>query len=38
MSRMARVKQREDVVALSSRKCFHDDDGLVEVVVMACLA
>jgi hypothetical protein len=40
MSRMVRVKQREDEIVLSNRGCFHDDDDdeLVQVVVMTCLA
>ena len=38
MSRMARVKQREDMIVLSSRNSFHSDGGMVQVVVMTCLA
>ena len=35
---MARIKQRKDVIMLSSRDWFHGDDGMVQVVVMTCLA
>jgi hypothetical protein len=38
MSRMARVKLKEDEIVLSSRGCFQDNDGLVQVVVITCLA
>ena len=34
---MARIKEREDLVDLSSRDVVHDDDGLVEGVVGPCL-
>jgi hypothetical protein len=38
ISRMARIKQRKDVITLSSRNWFHCGGGMVQVVVMTCLA
>ena len=35
---MARVKQRMDMIVLSSRWSFHSDGGMVQVVVVICLA
>ena len=38
MPRMARIKEGEDVIALSRREGFHGGDGMVQVVVVTCLA
>ena len=38
ISRMTRIKQRKNVSTLSSRDWFHYDGGMVQVVVMTCLA
>ena len=38
MTRMARIKQVEDVTGLRGGEGFHDSDGVVQVTVVACLA
>jgi hypothetical protein len=35
---MARIKEMKDVSGLSSRERFHDGDGVVQLVVVGCLA
>ena len=38
MTRMARIKEMKNMSGLSSRERFHDDDGVVQLVVGGCLA
>ncbi len=37
MARQARVKEEEDVLAVSRGESFHGGGGLVELVVVLCL-
>ena len=38
IARMTRIKEMKDVGSLRCRESFHDDDGVVQVVVDDCLA
>jgi hypothetical protein len=38
IARMARIKEMKDVGSLRCRESFHDDDSVVQVVVVDCLA
>ena len=38
IARMARIKEMKDVGSLRGRESFHDNDGVVQVVVVDCLA
>ena len=38
MTGKARIRQIEDVIGLRGRESFRDGDGVVQVVVVTCLA
>ena len=38
IARMARIKEMKDVGSLRCKESFHDNDGVVQVVVVDCLA